>query len=1270
MLRRHYRLAVRALIAPALLLGTLATATPAPTNLAAVPVAATRSAAQHPASGPGSQSPLALAQERARDTGRPVTVAPMTTPTSVTTANPDGSLTRTQTTVPVRTMRHGTWVPLNPALHRTGSGKVVPAATASPLVLSGGGSGPFAVLDEAGYMLSLTWPAPLPAPTVSGATTTYPDVLPGVDLTVTADDQGGVSTVLIVKNATAASNPALGSLKFTASGPGLTLGADAAGNLTATATTAGPDADPVFTGSAPLAWDSTPVPPGIDVVNEPDGSTVVTGSGDPTASSITEPGAAAQVTSIPLTVNGNTVTMSPPAAALTGPGVTYPVYVDPTIDPNPVGAEATHWTHVDSGFPGTSYWDKSGDLQVGKCYDSPPGACNGLGVARTFFRMPVSPDVFGASIIYSRVFMTDKWAPSCTPEPLQLYTTGPIRQSTTWNNQPSWGANPVQQQSFAFGFSQSCGYSKNDVTWDTTSTIQHDADIKAAYQTFGLRAPDESDANQWKQFRSGSGYITMTTRYDLPPAKPDRSTSPGGNCSYGAAGAPTIGLDDVTFYATAFDADGDNHLTTEFIILNAAGSIVYDSNTEGTSVKTGDNQTASLKISHMQMASFNSGQATYRWYALVSDSASNTSPKPTDYCYFIYNPNGPPAPTFSLPPSGTLGQNITATFGTPGCSPTGNSPCPVSYTYQEGTAPPVTLTAAVGGAATTASIPVTQLGPIQLTIYSTAAGGNLSEAATPILDGEPPATPYADGYYLDGNHPDVLLTGTGSTPSLWLYPGNGDGTVRAPLDIGSLGTTIHPANTTDGPGDWNGAQILHGSLTSPSDGVQDVIAYYPATGSGAIVSGTGDAAPLIPSSPGLLEPGLLANNTNNSGNTPIQLAAAGYASEQNTTGADDLIGIAANGVGYELDLYTNSGCASCYQWGSFNPTIPATLSTTAPDPADSNWHDYTLVTATRSTATANATFTSDTVLFALDTTNGAVWESANPTSSTTALIGMDGTWTKITGLPWGSSPPSLVQADVNQEGNLELWTLNHAGTTLTAYTLSGTALTQEAPGSPTARPAHDWPLTDGSPFTQTTSATSASDTIGGNTATITGTGYAWPTDSYFSTDIVLYGNATYLTAPAGTIPTSDATPAVNLWFKTTDDRVLVSLQNQAFSPDSTTTGQYDPVMYVGTDGKLYAEWWTGALNPIVSKVTVDDGVWHHAVLDSTAGSNPMETLYVDGQVQGTLSGAVKLSGLTNLCFGGGYIGGNWPSESHFQQNGATGYPNYFHGRIADITLHQ
>lgn len=1236
---RTPRLALIAVIVPALLAGVLtavAAAPPAPAS----PRAARLTAAKLPLT-PGQ------AQDRARATRRPVAVSSLTTPTASTTANPDGSYTVTESAEPVRAWRNGAWVGLDPTLHANQDGTISPAVTASPLALSGGGTGPLAVMTAGGRTLSLSWPRRLPAPKLSGATATYAGVLPGVDLVVTADDQGGFSDVLVITSARAAANPALRSLRLSVASAGLVLSANAAGNLAAAVT---PSAPAVITAQAPRMWDSAAPPARMATVTGPGRTSVSRGNGLPAASSVTAPGTAAHVANVRVSLSGHTLTLTPPAAALAGAHVTYPVYIDPTWH-NTAGSSASAWTQVDSGFATTNYWKESSDLQVGDCYDDPAGSCHGLGVARSFIQMPIPSQLTSTTDVHSaNLYMTEVWAPSCTKESVRLYTTGGISSSTTWSHQPTW-ASTYTYQDAAFGHDSSCGYFKNDIAWTVTSTVAADAGHVSS-QTWGMRAADETNTLAWKQFLSGSSNLTLSVTYNYPPNKPGRSTSPGGACYYGPSGAPVIGNDDLTFNASVADNDGDNNLTTRFIIINSDGSTAYDSAAKGTNVVTGDNSVAPLLLTRSVMQGLHTDGATkaytYHWYAITTDDFGLSSPSPADECYFTYNPLGPSAPTVTIPSSGTLGQQVAATFTAPsGCSPS-TSPCPVSYTYQLGASRPVTVTDN-SGSNWSGNITINQIGPIQLTVYGTASGANPGEAATAETLGTKPATPYADGYFTGGTYPDLLTTGAGAKPSLWLSAGSGNGTLSPAANIGSLGTGINPG--TDGPGDWASTIVLHGNFTA--DNVQDVMAYYPSganQGTGVIIAGNGNPSSLIPSSGNVSTASASLMQNPFTAAYPVQLTAAGNASGLGT-GADDLIGISGNTASpnnYELDLYTNGLCAACAIPGGYG--FDQTLTITAPD-GTSDWNNYALATAGNPASS---------VLFAMNTATGALYECASPAQ----LAAGTATWTAIT-VPWGSTPPKIVSADINHAGQTELWTLT--GTKATAYTLSGTTLSAEGTGSTVAAPSHDWPLTDGSPLAQTSTATTATDTITGATAALTSSGTAWTDDDYFATDISLSGSG-YLTPPAATLPDTDTTPSISVWFQTTTaGGVLVSLQNQALSKGSTIPGGYDPVLYVGTDGKLQAEWWPAGL--ITSTVIVDDGLWHHAIITVGGGT---ETLTVDGQTQGTLTGTPSLTfaNPTNLTFGAGYIGGTWPDEPHHGQSGNTGYLDYFNGEIADITLTQ
>src|SRR5688572_12145574 len=81
-----------------------------------------------------------------------------------------------------------------------------PSRWRSPAAFSGGGTGPLARITSGGREVAMGWPAALPAPVLSGDTATYPNVLPDVDLVLTADSMG-FSEVLVVKTPAAARHP-------------------------------------------------------------------------------------------------------------------------------------------------------------------------------------------------------------------------------------------------------------------------------------------------------------------------------------------------------------------------------------------------------------------------------------------------------------------------------------------------------------------------------------------------------------------------------------------------------------------------------------------------------------------------------------------------------------------------------------------------------------------------------------------------------------------------------------------------------------------------------------------------------------------------------------------------------------------------------------------------------------------------------------------------------------------------------------------------------
>ncbi|MCP2328803.1 RHS repeat-associated protein [Hamadaea flava] len=160
------------------------------------------------------------------------------------------------------------------------------------------------------------------------------------------------------------------------------------------------------------------------------------------------------------------------------------------------------------------------------------------------------------------------------------------------------------------------------------------------------------------------------------------------------------------------------------------------------------------------------------------------------------------------------------------------------------------------------------------------------------------------------------------------------------------------------------------------------------------------------------------------------------------------------------------------------------------------------------------------------------------------------------------------------------------------------------------------------------------------------------------------GTSSYVEMPAKLV-TAASYQSLSMWFKTTTpEGVLFSYQKDPIT-NGTTAANYVPALYVGTSGKLHAEFWNGAsASAIASPSPVTDGAWHHVVL---AAAGDTQTLYLDGTAVGTLAGLIKLADANSTAHeyvGAGFIGGSWPDQPHPSEAVAT----YFSGSISDVAL--
>jgi len=193
-------------------------------------------------------------------------------------------------------------------------------------------------------------------------------------------------------------------------------------------------------------------------------------------------------------------------------------------------------------------------------------------------------------------------------------------------------------------------------------------------------------------------------------------------------------------------------------------------------------------------------------------------------------------------------------------------------------------------------------------------------------------------------------------------------------------------------------------------------------------------------------------------------------------------------------------------------------------------------------------------------------------------------------------------------------------------------------------PAGYWQLND--------TTTQAVDSSGnGNTGTYVGTytqGAPGPLLSSPTTNATSFSNG-WVALPNNMLQYT--TETLEAWFKTTSDGTIIGSQNAPAGGSSYYN--WDPELYVGTDGLLRGKIWNGFASPIVTSTPVNNGQWQFAALVATPSG---ESLYLNGQLVGTTSagavctvanstsGPCELS-YTQIGWGWTYASSNWPDGS-------------------------
>ncbi|WP_405587875.1 LamG-like jellyroll fold domain-containing protein [Streptomyces sp. NBC_01190] len=1038
----------------------------------------------------------AAASAKAQSTGNAVPIDADTTPTQTLTANPDGSFTLDQSVEPIRKRVAGEWKPLNATLVRNSDGSISPAVTTSQLTLSGGGGGPLAVMKALGKSLDLTLPVTLPAPALSGATATYANVIPDVDLKVTADAQGGFSDVLVVKTAAAAASPDLTSLNtLAAQVSGVTLATDSAGNITADDSTGAT----VFSAPAPLMWDSATPPPAAPARAQAAGATTepADGSGEPVNSTPSAPGIAAHTAQVDSNYSHGAITLTPDSSLLTGSATVYPVYIDPSYG---AGGTLQAWTYIDSYRSDTSFWKTSDTvgLRVGRQgWDAP------YYTGRAFAQLSVDSRLKGATIQESHFYATETYSASCTREPVELWTTGGISSATTWDHQPAW-LTKLDAPDVAYGWSSDCPAAS--VGFDTSDAMKTIAKASSPPSsiTLGLRASDEADRLGWKKFDHAT--MSMSTSFDRPPSIPSKPhTSPATNCT---GVVTTVGNGDVALYATVSDPDGGTLPKVFFQTWKTGTGTTVASGT----VAAASGTAPSLYIRKAVLDSAAGGSVMALSWNVTANDGSISAASASTTCRFNFDPTVPGAPDVTDSTGASCGDSASTAAYTVGTAatftihPTTGS-APSSYLYQLNGAAPVSTTK------TTFSIKPTR-GTDTLTVTALSAGGNIGDTAACTISAAAPATA-VDGDLTGDGIADLITVGHQNTlpPGLWLARGQagtghnqGNGQVlAAATNIGAAGTGLDTYGTAS---DWNGTQAITGHFATGA-GFNDVLDYNPANGVGSILFGSGDGSPLSPTSGDQVNVpsdaftvgGVHASSVANAGN--LFNTANGY----DITGFPDLI-LRVSGSLYLQPAFPTAGA---YNSGDGAQDLSDTNPTGTGD-----WTGWTITTSLVGGLPA---------MFA-SSADGDHMYYYTPGNMQDLALG--NTPTPVdTQSGWGTAP-SLQAADINTDGIPDIWLMDSDEGSAFATYFDGHAFHNGSqPGQTIIADTHNWNLDDADNGSATTSADNAATPL---SLTGAGTGSRWDDGDLFDPHLNLDGTSS-ATMTANAALSTSASFSVSVWAK-------------------------------------------------------------------------------------------------------------------------------------------
>ncbi|MEU7890653.1 DNRLRE domain-containing protein [Microbispora bryophytorum] len=571
---------------------------PASTPAAGAASAANTSPAPAQVQVQGSRSQAAAEAKRS---GKPVEVAGLTTTTTSTVANPDGkTFTTTVSTRPTRIKRDGAWVPIDTTLTEQG-GALAPKAGPA-VTVSDGGDGPFVTLaDEAGNSIALSWPTPLPKPTVERNRARYTDAAgPGADLVVTVLPSGIRHDIQLRERPTTQLNYRVNvkttGWKLQQDGQGRLTLTDHAGKLVA------PVAQPVMYPQPNRSGKTKDAKTGEDATSGA-GTTAKTNKGHRARSGRI-------ATRLIDEGDHQVLELAPDAAFLADPATSFPVVVDPTVNLDTQGD-----TYIGDWDPYSSWWDEdyldvgSGTLDSGE-----------IGISRGYLQFDTSALV-GKSVTQAQLSLFNYAAPQCgsfgSGIQARRVTSAWDAYNITWNSQPSTTSEDAVTRRDAYSVDWCPDGNGGTITYDITAMAQDWAAGKPQYGV-QLRAVDESGVDDWRDYDSmeatfdGAQPPALTATYSLPSSSPTV-----GNLSVTPVTGGAVSSLTPTLHATVSDTASGN--------LQADYQVEHDPayTAEGTGqIWTGSS--ATVTTGNDAPAVVPAGTLTHGWHVRWRARATNT----------------------------------------------------------------------------------------------------------------------------------------------------------------------------------------------------------------------------------------------------------------------------------------------------------------------------------------------------------------------------------------------------------------------------------------------------------------------------------------------------------------------------------------------------------------------------------------------------------------------------------------------------------------------